>query len=677
MGLALLGAGFSLCGMENVDSVSSSAGSTLGAFQINPDQIKRGKQIGGGSYGIVYKGEWNKQKVALKDLIVKSLSEEHYKQFEKEAKLWFTLRHPNILQLFGICVPRNPGDPYSMVMPLQEEGSLYKLLQSKTSLSWPQKNRIAVDVARALLYLHEKNIIHRDLKSPNVLIEKQGENYKALLTDFGLAELKSETGSMHSNAAQLAGTMLWMAPELMNGESPSKATDIWAYGMVLLELATRKRPFAQAMPAVVPHLILSAKLPKIPVDTPKEISQLIKNCWTMNPNDRPTIAQLFKDLPIEQESSDEDSLGEIAKKYLIKTGGFARGVPLSTSSYSMLDSGGVLDSSNSTITTSSTLSHNKTTSDFIEAVKKGKLDQVKKLVTAAGKTPFSIFDEKDQDGLAALHWATINGHKELVEYLLGKGANIESTTPKSYAGNYRTSLHLAALHGKSKIVLYLLSNLILAKKSVNPQDYNGLTPWAIAHWKRHTGICGTLGGNGGSYKTGKTDDFVSTELQRAAKAGELQQVKDALAEGAKINGVGSEGLVALYLAVMSNKINVVEYLLKNGAYVDVLDKNNRTPLLHAVNNSRFHLAKCLLKNGANVNAMQDERPRNYYKQTSLHIAVFKGDFPLIKLLLSYGANKDLKNSGGFKARYFLSYGFPKQKTSAWEKQNTELSKLLN
>ncbi len=293
-------------------------------FFIDVNDIKLGDKLGGGNFGIVYKGTWNRQEVAVKQLLMRNLSDDSQEEFEKEAKVWSKLHHPAICALYGICLPRNPGDLYSMVMAFKGDGSLRKLLKSKIALSWNQRNQLAVDIASALEYLHGKRIVHRDLKSPNVLIEKRDGVYRALLTDFGLAEVKDETETTQINAHQSAGTILWMAPELHRGKGSTKATDIWAYGMVLLELATRKIPFKGARAAVIPNLIKDGDLPNIPEDTPSPISQLIKKCWAMKSNARPSISQVLKLLPDHidsDESSDDEGLGTIAEARLIRSDG--------------------------------------------------------------------------------------------------------------------------------------------------------------------------------------------------------------------------------------------------------------------------------------------------------------------------------------------------------------------
>ncbi len=263
-------------------------------FIINYDDIALDKQIGKGGFGDVYKGTWNGQEVAIKQLHMDKMSDESEQEFTQETKIWFKLRHPNIAQLFGICVP---PDPYCMIMAYKKKGSLYKLLKSKESISWDARYRIAKDIVSALLYLHKKNILHRDLKSLNVLVSKQEDQLRASLTDFGLSEIKQETATTTKvGTEQSIGTLLWMAPELLKGSNCSQKSDIYAYGMLLWELASRKRPFKGKPSAVIPTLIKDGNTPEIPTSTPPVFARLIKRCWDLNPKERPSVQDILKEL---------------------------------------------------------------------------------------------------------------------------------------------------------------------------------------------------------------------------------------------------------------------------------------------------------------------------------------------------------------------------------------------
>ena len=229
--------------------------------------------------------------MAVKKLHMKNMSRESEREFKQESSIWKQLTHPNIVTLFGIC---SKPDPYCMVMRYKPLGSLYTILKSSSSLPWSDRKQIAIDIASALIYLHKKNILHRDLKSLNVLVANQDGKHRASLTDFGLSVVKRETTTTTKvGKAQSSGTLLWMAPELLHGRRNSKQSDIYAYGMILWELATRKLPFYEADPKAIRGLIKDGDTPEIPTETPKNFASVIKQCWNMNRNKRPSIATIL------------------------------------------------------------------------------------------------------------------------------------------------------------------------------------------------------------------------------------------------------------------------------------------------------------------------------------------------------------------------------------------------
>jgi len=251
-----------------------------------------GDILGEGSFGIVKKAAWQYTDVAVKELRLTSLTEEATEEFRHEAQHHGNLRHPNIVTLYGVCM--EPGH-YCMVMELMPEGSLYKLLHSKSDFPWMRRFSIAEQIAIGLNYLHEQNIIHRDLKSLNILLNGQ----HAKLTDFGLSKIKAETGSTcistvtgtsTSTYQQPTGSLLWTAPELFKRKNKhTELTDIYALGMVFWEIASRRLPFNDAAgnQFIVMQWIKQGELNEIPEDTPLDFAELIKCCWEQKPESRP------------------------------------------------------------------------------------------------------------------------------------------------------------------------------------------------------------------------------------------------------------------------------------------------------------------------------------------------------------------------------------------------------
>jgi len=182
-----------------------------------------------------------------------------------------------------------------MVMEYMVKGSLYDVLHSEQgkSLGWEQKYQIGLDVAKGLSYLHGQKILHRDLKSLNVLLDA---HYRAKLTDFGLSTVRKESQSVSTKRSDSVGTVPWMAPELFKrGAKYTEKCDMYSYGMVLWELCTHKVPFSDAEDMnVIPVWVGQGEREEIPQGTPEAIEHVIQMCWKASAELRPTAEVIVK-----------------------------------------------------------------------------------------------------------------------------------------------------------------------------------------------------------------------------------------------------------------------------------------------------------------------------------------------------------------------------------------------
>jgi len=137
---------------------------------VDPSELKKeDKVLGRGGFGVVYKAIWHGQIVAVKQIqeAMMELDENWKQSFLSEMKMMARLRHPNIVQLLGVCV-----NPYSLITEYMENGALHNLLRrSEVVINPSLKLRMATDAARGMAYLHSRNVIHRDFKSPNILVD--------------------------------------------------------------------------------------------------------------------------------------------------------------------------------------------------------------------------------------------------------------------------------------------------------------------------------------------------------------------------------------------------------------------------------------------------------------------------------------------------------------------------
>lgn len=264
------------------------------SYQISYGELTLGGELGRGGYGIVYQGTWKTIPVAVKQLLSGTLTKETIQEFKAESTIMAQLRAPNVVQFYGYC----DSPHYCLVMEYMPKGSLYGLLHSDKALDWSLRHSIANDIAIGLAFLHASNVLHRDLKSLNVLLD---EHFRAKLSDFGLSRVKSETRTTTSKGGAV-GTLAWMAPELIEGSSYTQKSDIYSLAMTLWELASRQLPFKDAAsPMLIPIWVAQGKREKIPDDCPKKIASLIRVCWENDPVKRPTADEIVRYLKSDQE----------------------------------------------------------------------------------------------------------------------------------------------------------------------------------------------------------------------------------------------------------------------------------------------------------------------------------------------------------------------------------------
>ncbi|CAL0326762.1 unnamed protein product [Lupinus luteus] len=253
------------------------------------------ERIGSGSFGTVHRAEWNGSEVAVKILMEQDFYAERSKEFLREVAIMKLLRHPNIVLFMG-AVTQPPN--LSIVTEYLSRGSLYRLLHrpgAKEMLDKRRRLNMAYDVAKGMNYLHKRNppIVHRDLKSPNLLVDKK---YTVKVCDFGLSRLKANTFLSSKTAA---GTPEWMAPEVLRDEPSNEKSDIYSFGVILWELATLQQPWSNLNPAqVVAAVGFKGKRPEIPHDLNPQLASIIESCWTNEPWKRPSFSSIMDSLRV-------------------------------------------------------------------------------------------------------------------------------------------------------------------------------------------------------------------------------------------------------------------------------------------------------------------------------------------------------------------------------------------
>ncbi|XP_041768551.1 mitogen-activated protein kinase kinase kinase 13 isoform X1 [Anopheles merus] len=237
--------------------------------------------LGSGAQGAVFCGKLRNELVAVKK--VRELKETDIRHLRK-------LDHENIVKFKGVCTQ---APVFCIIMEYCAHGPLHKKLQDSGGVITPQQLvSWSQQIALGMQYLHTHKIIHRDLKSPNILI---GENDVIKISDFGTSREWNEISTKMS----FAGTVAWMAPEVIRNEPCNEKVDIWSYGVVLWELLTGEVPYKNVDSSQIIFGVgnNSLYLP-IPDTCPEGFKLLIKQCWSAKPRNRPSFKIILTHLDI-------------------------------------------------------------------------------------------------------------------------------------------------------------------------------------------------------------------------------------------------------------------------------------------------------------------------------------------------------------------------------------------
>ena len=277
-------------------------------LSIAADTIQLGERIGIGSYGEVHRGLWRGTEVAVKRFLDQDLSVHLMREFTSEVDLMRRLRHPNVILLMG-AVTTTPN--LSIVTEFLHRGSLFKLLHKaqpkaiKAAMNAESRRlRMALDVAKGMHYLHSCTpvIVHRDLKSPNLLVDK---HWVVKVCDFGLSRMKNHTFlSSKSNA----GTPEWMAPEVLRNEPSDEKSDVFSYGVIFWELLTQQIPWSHLNPMQVVGVVgFAGNRLAVPDTVDPRLREICEECWAQDPRARPSFLDVQKRLkPLVHASAERD-----------------------------------------------------------------------------------------------------------------------------------------------------------------------------------------------------------------------------------------------------------------------------------------------------------------------------------------------------------------------------------
>ncbi|XP_059658557.1 serine/threonine-protein kinase STY13-like [Cornus florida] len=262
--------------------------------------------IGRGSFGSVHRGIYDGNDVAVKMLDWgkdgQATNITLRKAFTQEVSIWNKLDHPNIIKLIGAAKGmsgqniRTDDDKIFVasnvciiVVEYIVGGTLKSYLFKNRTRKLPFKRviQLATDIARGLSYLHSHQIVHRDVKTQNILLD---EGLKAKISDFGVSRVEAANPNEMTG---LTGTLGYMAPEVLDGSPYNRKSDVYSYGICLWEIYCCAKPYSDfSFSEQTSAIVYESMRPKIPKCCPSSLVKVMKRCWNSDPEKRPEMEEL-------------------------------------------------------------------------------------------------------------------------------------------------------------------------------------------------------------------------------------------------------------------------------------------------------------------------------------------------------------------------------------------------
>ncbi|MBA0742932.1 hypothetical protein Gogos_005658 [Gossypium gossypioides] len=271
--------------------------------------------IAHGTYGIVYRGVYDNQDVAVKvldwgeDGIATAAEAAALRaSFRQEVAVWHKLDHPNVTKFIGasmgtsnLKIPSKdstsesnnslPSRACCVVVEYLPGGTLKKFLirNRRKKLAFKVVIQLALDLSRGLSYLHSKKIVHRDVKTENMLLDAR-RNLK--IADFGVARVEAQNPKDMTGET---GTLGYMAPEVLDGKPYNRRCDVYSFGICLWEIYCCDMPYADLTFAEVSSAVVRQNLrPEIPRCCPGSLASIMRKCWDAHPDRRPDMDEVVR-----------------------------------------------------------------------------------------------------------------------------------------------------------------------------------------------------------------------------------------------------------------------------------------------------------------------------------------------------------------------------------------------
>ena len=661
--------------------------SIFSMIKIPQEDLTFLRVLGKGGCGEVYLAESKTLgKVPVKKTLLGG-DEQIMQEFLNEAELLSKMNSPYIIRFFGTS--RNK-EGECIVMEYATNGTLFHFLEflrkrkSESTFSWDKRYQMAQDITRGLLLMHSQGVLHRDMKSLNILLD---QNMTAKISDFGLSKIKTKSQTTSSSLYvqnNAFGSLLWKAPETFSIKNPyTDKADIYALGIVFWEIASCQVPYEGFDCEAIKDSVKSGERLDIPSKCPVEFKELIKLCWLQEPKQRPTASNVFDKISqlIGQISKfDSENLQEVPQQNMIGSN------PKRLVSEKVFDSKIEIE--------------RKGLQSLHHEVYNNNIENVKYLLSQG--VDVNLVNEF---GCTPLHYACSLGFIDIVDLLLTHNACItlydyKSLTPYDYAKNqgFENILQLLERKMKQNTTVPLLSGsnpdrwisfqdgintnhiitgsdrfrLVTDNQSTEPnieseidrkilfsqekqrfllqdkkkrEEENGKHEEHEKQKKINKNEGGDRKQNDdyekiGKWKSNKAPDFEGNVFEAAAK-GKLTSIIYLIANGTNVNeeysneiydGWNMKNSTPIHFSSRYGHVNVVDYLVKSGSNIDAKNLNDLTALHIASLNGHVNVVEFLVKSGSDIEA----RTKDNF--TALHIASQNGHVNVVEFLVKSGSN---------------------------------------